>query len=228
MIYSILVIYVTKIYIVRHCETEGNTKKVFQGHCDLPITKLGEAQLRALSKRFDKIHLDKIYSSPLLRAYKTAEALKGNKDTEIICYDELIELNGGVLESKTYEEIYSTFPDFKDMWLNNTYDFAPENGETMRDGYCRIWNAILNIAQENAGKTIAVATHGGMIRCLLTRLLEGSVEKMPNVSWAGNTSVSLVEFDSDFTPTLKICDDTSHLGENLKNANAGIPMGNEK
>lgn len=227
MVYSILVIYVTRVYVVRHCETEGNTKKVFQGHCDLPITKLGEAQLKALSKRFEGIYLDKIYTSPLLRARRTAEAVKGEKDIEIIPYDGLIELNGGVIEGRTYEEIYSTISGFKEMWLNNTQDFAPEKGETMKEGYDRIWNAVLDIAKKNEGKTVAVATHGGMVRCLLTRLLEGTIENMLNVPWAGNTSVSLVEFDDDFNPALKICDDTSHLGDDLKNPDAGIPVGDE-
>lgn len=228
MVYSILVIYVTRVYVVRHCETEGNTKKIFQGHCDLPITKLGESQLAALSDRFDGIYLDKIYSSPLLRARRTGEAVKGKKDLEIIPYDDLIELNGGVLEGKSYEEIYNTFPGFKEMWLNNTHDFAPENGETMRAAYDRIWNAVLDIAKKNDGKTVAVTTHGGVVRCLLTRLLEGNIEKMVNVPWAGNTSVSLIEFDDQFNPTLKICDDTSHLGDDLKNPDAGIPMGDEE
>lgn len=227
MVYSNLVIYVTRIYVVRHCETEGNTKKVFQGHCDLPITKLGESQLIALSKRFDGICLDKIYTSPLPRAYKTAEAVRGKRELEIIPYDGLIELNGGVLEGKPYEEIYNTFPGFREMWLNNTQDFAPENGETMVDGYDRIWNSVLDIAQKNKGKTVAVTTHGGMVRCLLTRLLEGTIQNMVKVPWAGNTSVSLVEFDDDFNPTLKICDDTSHLDDNLKNPDAGIPTGDK-
>lgn len=228
MIYSMLVIYVTKVYIVRHCETEGNSLHIFQGHSDLPITKMGEKQLKALSKRFQKIHLDAVFSSPLLRAKKTALAIIGNKNLSPITFDGLIELNGGVYENKTFDEIYSQFPDFKDMWLNHPQDFAPEKGETMYTAYHRILEAVKEIAKNNKGKTVACVTHGGVLRCLLCRFLKGDIEKLRDIPFARNTSVSLIEFDDDFNPTLIFSDNTDHLPEKLKNKNAAIPVGDEK
>ena len=58
----------TKIYFVRHCEATGNLNRTFQGSTNTDITDLGAKQLEKLSERFKEISLDKIYSSPLLRA----------------------------------------------------------------------------------------------------------------------------------------------------------------
>ena len=76
--------------MVRHCEAEGNVKRIFQGISDLDITELGAKQLKYLEKRFENIPLDKIYSSPLIRTQKTAAAVKGTKDIEIEINDGLI------------------------------------------------------------------------------------------------------------------------------------------
>ena len=62
----------TKIYVVRHCEALGNVMRIFQGSTDLDISELGAKQLEFLRKRFKNIELDRVISSPLLRARKTA------------------------------------------------------------------------------------------------------------------------------------------------------------
>ena len=69
----------TRIYIVRHCETVGNIKKIFQGLTDLDITELGSRQLEALSKRFEAIPLDKVFASPLLRTRKRLKQLSAKR-----------------------------------------------------------------------------------------------------------------------------------------------------
>ena len=97
------VIFMTKIYVVRHCEAEGNILKMFQGLTDLDITPLGAKQLEALSKHFENIHIDRVFASPLIRALKTGKAIIGNKNLPLEIDDTLIELNGGIIEGKTYK-----------------------------------------------------------------------------------------------------------------------------
>lgn len=65
----------TTIYLVRHCEAMGNINRIFQGHTDEEISDNGRLQLEKLAERFRDIHLDALYSSPLKRAYRTAEAV---------------------------------------------------------------------------------------------------------------------------------------------------------
>ena len=66
---------ITKVYLVRHAEAAGNVAKTFQGHTDCEVTEKGHKQLACLAERFKDVHLDIIYSSPLLRTRQTAAAV---------------------------------------------------------------------------------------------------------------------------------------------------------
>ena len=213
----------TRIYIVRHCEAVGNIKRIFQGHTDLDITELGAKQLEALQNRFGDIKLDRVFSSPLIRAKKTGLAIIGEKNIPLEINDGLIEINGGVIEGKEYAVVYNQFPDFKEMWTNHPENFAPENGETMLQAYERIWETILNIAKENKGKTIACATHGGVTRCLNCRLVKNDISKMNEIPFGYNTAVTLIEFDDNLNFKVIFYDDASHITDELMNKAAAIP-----
>lgn len=201
----------TKIYVVRHCEAAGNQKRLFQGSTDCDITELGVRQLEFLSERFKNIPIDSIYTSPLVRARKTAEAIRAERDIRIIDLQGLAEIHGGIVEGKPFLETFKSSPELAEIWNNHPEDFAPEGGEPMRDAYKRIWDTVLSIVQENKGKTVALATHGGVIRCLNCRLLYGTVSRLKDTSWCENTSVSLVTFDDNLGGTLKYMNDHSHL-----------------
>lgn len=182
---------------MRHCEATGNASHVFQGISDADITELGAKQLEFLESRFKNISLDIIYSSPLIRAYKTALAIKGDRDIQIETHKGLIELDGGIVEGKPIKESFNNFPELADAWINHPEDFAPQNGEPMRHAYERIYNAFLQIANSNRDKTIACTTHGGVIRCLLCKLLKDDIKELKNVPIPDNTAVALIMIDEN-------------------------------
>ena len=55
----------TKIYLIRHAEAEGNLYRRIQGHWDGSITPLGLQQIDALAQRFRREHID---ARPVARA----------------------------------------------------------------------------------------------------------------------------------------------------------------
>lgn len=205
----------TEIYMVRHCEAMGNVKRLFQGSSDFDISEIGAKQLEYLKNRFKDIKLDKVYTSPLIRARKTALAVIGDRDLKPIDEKGLIELDGGIVEGKPFVETFNSIPGLADTWDNHPEDFAPEGGEKMRDAYERIWNTVKNIAAENTSKTVACTTHGGVTRCLLCRLLKGNITKLREMPWSENTAVTLIRFDDELNPEVVFYNDTSHLPEEL-------------
>ena len=64
----------TRIYIIRHAEAEGNLYRRIHGQYDSLVTPLGYRQIQALEKRFQDIYLDAVYSSDLFRTQTTAKA----------------------------------------------------------------------------------------------------------------------------------------------------------
>ncbi len=205
----------TKLYMVRHCEAMGNVRRLFQGTTDLDISENGAKQLEYLSARFAEIPLDSVYSSPLLRAYKTAQAVVGGRELTITKKSGLCELDGGIVEGKPFAESFKSIPGLADTWDNHPQDFHPEGGESMRHAYERIWECVQEIVRANRGKSIAAATHGGITRCLMCRLLYNNIERLKDVPWCENTAISLVEFDDDLNPKLVFMNDHSHVPDEL-------------
>ena len=77
--------------------------------------------------------------------------------------------------------------------------------------------------KENNGKTIAAATHGGVIRCLICRLTKGSIYYLNEINWSINTAITLLEFDDKLNPRVVYINDISHLPERLIPEYAKVP-----
>ncbi len=217
----------TNIYVVRHCETEGNVQGVFQGWIDMDISELGAAQLEALGKRFEHIKLDAIISSPLIRTQKTAGAIRGDRDIPIILDNDVIEINGGIYEGKPFRNMELVDPSFPEIWNDRIWDLNPPKGESAVCAYERIWNAVRRAAEAYKGQTVAIATHGGVGRFLLCKVLKDDIKAMNEVPFGGNTAVSLLEFDEENHVTPVYVNDVSHLDEKLINPKAKVPVGQQ-
>lgn len=206
-----------KIYLVRHCEAEGNRTASFQGSIDCDITELGEKQLIFLKERFKNIHIDKVFSSPLIRAFKTAEAVAIEKGLDICKEPLFTEINGGLIEGKSFTEIFSLFPDFEDSWDNHPESFQAPNGEAMNQVYDRVVLGLEKIVSnpKNDGKTILISSHGAAIRCIVCHIMYKSINYLFKTPWSVNTAVSLVTYNNN-SFDFEYLNDASHLPDEFK------------
>lgn len=204
----------TNIYLIRHAEAAGNTKRLFQGHYDGEVGENGKKQLVYLKERFAGIALDAIYASPLSRAVQTARAVCGDRDLPIRQREDIIEINGGGFEGKPFEELYKLYPEEMDNWDHKPWAFvAPEGGESILHVHERMCAAIEDIARQNEGKTVAVVSHGCAIRSYICRPMGLGLQRLNEVPWCNNTGVSLLHFDGGFNARLEYFGDISHLPE---------------
>lgn len=201
----------TYIYLIRHCEAMGNQKRLFQGSTDCDISDTGAKQLEYLAERFKSIELDAVFSSPLIRTQKTAHAIADYKGLPVNLRENLVELHGGIVEGRPFQEAFSSIEGLADAWNNHPQDFAPQGGEPMRNAYERIYTEILDLAQQNRNKTIAVATHGGVSRCLMCRILYNDINRLKDVPWCENTAVTLLKIDDDNKIGVEFFNDYSHV-----------------
>lgn len=201
----------TYIYLVRHCEAMGNHKRIFQGSTDCDVSEIGTVQLGYLKERFKDVKLDAVYSSPLIRAQKTAEAISYGKGLQINIRHNLAELDGGVVEGRPWQEAFNAIPGLADAWNDHPQDFAPQGGEAMRDAYVRIYNEIIELAHANRGKTIAAASHGGVLRCLTCRILYNDITRLKDVPWHENTAITLIKIDDSDKISIEFFNDYSHV-----------------
>ena len=95
------------LYIVRHGETDLNSKGVLQGHIDVPLNASGIFLAEETGRNMRGIHFDRCISSPLSRAKKTVELIlkeSGNGDVPIETDERIMEINGGVYEGRKLSE----------------------------------------------------------------------------------------------------------------------------
>lgn len=205
-----------KIYLVRHCEAMGNLKKAFQGRTDSDISENGSLQLGYLKNRFRDIKIDKVFSSPLIRAFKTAVTATEEKNLAVIKDERFAEFDIGSLEGTPIDDLVTKHAWFIDAWDNHPETLDPPQGETMQNLYDRVWDGIRDIVSdpENEGKTVLVASHGCAIRNIVCRVMFNDIKKLAYTPWSVNTAVSLITFE-DGKARLEFANDASHLPEEL-------------
>lgn len=183
---------VTKIYLIRHCQSMGNIQHRFQGRYDADISPDGAKQLELLGLRFRNEPIDVIYTSPLKRARMTAQAIGKYHNIDVIEEPGFLEMNVGELENRSLKELALNYPETAQKW-----DKAPDlcqfpGGETMGEVYERVNAALDRVIAENPGRTIVVTTHGGVLRNLYARITYGELIGIRKSEVFGNTGVSTV------------------------------------
>jgi len=166
------------LYLIRHGETEGNSKKIVQGHSDAPLTENGVAQVEGTREKFRDVHFDAAYSSDLARTVRTAEIITQERNLAIQTSHLLRERYFGELEGKTYDELGKAEHALREA-LSKMQRLSEEERWMMKlgkdvesDGEVAIrFIAVLReIAVAWPGKNVLVATHGGCIRLFLMRV----------------------------------------------------------
>lgn len=165
----------TTIYIVRHGESAGNTKKLFGLVPEVNLTYKGIQQVKELSKKLSNIQFDYIFSSDLKRAKQTAEILSKKMDISIAIMEDLRERSYGRLNGKTKQEIKDELKDrFDEYWKMNSKDKhyfkLVKDMETVSEVVLRFTAVLKEIANAYRGKTILVVSHVTPMRGLLVDL----------------------------------------------------------
>lgn len=202
-----------KIYLVRHCETEGNLNRIFQGGIDMPPSEKGLMQLDLLSIRFRNIHIDKLYSSPLGRAKKTAEAINRFHNLTIIEDAGLREISVGKMDGMKWDMVPVLYYEAAEKWNNAPHEFESPEGDTMKQVFERI-SASLNkiVAECKGGETLVIVSHGCALKNLNCYLKFGAIDRLSDVDIGMNTAVSLWEYDGEKFDNIYM-NDASHLPE---------------
>lgn len=202
----------TRIYLIRHGEAEGNLYRRAQGHWDGRLTDLGRKQLDALEERFRDIRLDEVWSSDLSRARETAQALLRHRDLTLNVTPRLREICMGVWEGQPWGELEHRWPEQLRAFNTDPARWSVPGSEDFYAAQVRITAAVTEIAARNDGRTVAVVSHGMILKIFLMGLL-GVRSGDPNTMMHGdNTSVSLLEYENGAFRVV-FYNDNSHLTE---------------
>ena len=162
----------TRIILVRHGETEWNRVEHFRGYADVPLNETGLAQAKAMARRVAaEWRPVAIYSSPLTRAVKTAEAVAWHFDLRVEVNSGLIDIDYGEWQGLTPDEVRERWPKIVDAWYNAPHTAQIPNGETLDDLRVRAMSTVNEMAKRHKGQTIVLVGHTVINRIILLAVL---------------------------------------------------------
>ena len=202
----------TEIYLIRHAEAEGNIYRRNHGQYDSLLTPLGMQQLGPLEKRFEDIDIDACFSSDLTRACMTAQAICRPKNLPLHRCPEFREVHFGVWEDKPFGYIDYFDKEAMDRFRLDPRTLHVPDGETFPEYTGRFIGRMTELAREYDGRTIAIFSHGAVLRGVLMELFHFG-ENGP-VPVCDNTGVSRI-FYEDGTYRADYLNDNSHLPREL-------------
>ena len=204
----------TKIYLIRHAEAEGNLYRIVQGHFDSYITGRGRKQIDALAERFKDVRLDALYSSDLRRTVATAGAITKYHELPMQLEPRLREINLGICEGMSFGDMRKYDPVQMDYFNNDPGKWRAEGAETFAECTVRMMSVVTEIAEKNAGKIVAVVSHGMAIRSLLACIMGVRSEDIPSLPHGDNTAVSRLTYENGRF-SVDYYNDNSHLPPEL-------------
>lgn len=164
-----------KIVLVRHGETEGNAKGLYEGKKEVSINDNGRNQSKKLGNLLKDYKFSKVYCSPQKRCKETLDIIIETLDfkPESIEYkEELKEIDFGLWEGLSYKEIEKVFPRQWEEFIKDYKEFSFPDGERFIDFYKRAIK-ILDFLDDGS---YLILTHGGVIRAVLSKLLGSGIE----------------------------------------------------
>ena len=206
----------TRLFLVRHGQSTWNAEGRIQGWADPPLDETGHEQARRLALRLAaKDHgISAIYSSPLLRARQTAEAIGLALELTVQTDDRLRENDVGLLAGLRGDEIEHQFPE----WIaarRASLEWVPPPGGEDRDAFVkRAVEVMVDIVTHHLDQTVAVVSHGGTLGVYLAHLLEMPIHRSLPFQF-DNTSLSVVKVSERRVRLFKL-NDTAHLANGIR------------
>ncbi len=152
------------LYLVRHCQATGQEP-------DAPLTELGKQQAIALADWLDEAKINRIISSPYVRAYQSIVPLSKRLGLKIEVDDRLVErVLSPTLFADWQEKLAETFVDI---------DLSFAGGESSHTAMSRAIGVVNEVMQQSE-KPVAIVTHGN----LMTLILKFFDEQIGYADWA--------------------------------------------
>lgn len=161
-----------EVYIIRHGQTVWNAEGKLQGSMDIELNENGRELAGKLGERLEKVQFDRIYASPLIRAYETACLIRGHRNIPIIRDRRLQEISFGCMEGAHFSEWNNEKSPYRYFFTDPGKYTPPEEGESLEQVCARarsFLEEIVEPAWENT-KRIMIVAHGALNKGLMCHI----------------------------------------------------------
>ncbi|MCD8088151.1 MAG: bifunctional histidine phosphatase family protein/GNAT family N-acetyltransferase [Oscillospiraceae bacterium] len=205
----------TRIYLIRHAEAEGNLYRRAQGQYDANVTQMGRKQIGALAERFRDVPIDVLWSSDLNRAVSTASAItKYHPQLTLHTSPALREVGMGVWEDEPWGVLERDYSEQMTLFATDPARWSVPGSEDYSQVPLRLERSLLAMAASYPDQTVAVVSHGLAMRSLFCKILGVPSAEISRIPYGDNAAVALLT-GSEGRLSLEFYNDASHLPEEL-------------
>lgn len=182
-----------ELILIRHGETLWNQEGRVQGFSDIDLSDAGHHQARQLALSLKDHPIHAIYSSPLIRAQKTARIINQYHNAPIYIESGLMEMDQGDFEGLSFQELMACEKAFLQKWIADPASVQMPNGESFMALQSRAWSVIESITgkSENA----MVVSHNFTIAAILCKIKNVSLSQFRKVC-VDTASKTIIRFEN--------------------------------
>jgi len=200
----------TRIYLIRHAEAEGNIYRRAHGQANGQIIGRALMQIEQLKERFLTEEISAVYSSDLQRAVTTSDAICAPRGIKPVTDQRLREVMMGVWEDIAWGNLEYYEPEMNRLFSSDPARWQVDRGEEYSLVQKRMTECISEIGKRHDGESVAVFSHGYAIRTFLCAVMGVVSSEIVKVPYCDNTAVALLTYDNGRF-SLVYQGDNSHL-----------------
>ena len=193
----------TRIYLIRHGQVAGFDQPRYNGQADVSLTDYGVEQYHLIKDRLADTKISACYTSDLSRCTTGAGIICQSFGIEPTPRRELRELNIGVWEGLTWQEIRSNWPDGWQARMDDLVNYRVPGGENLLDVEARVMPVINEVVCRHKGQEILVVGHGGVNRVVLLNAIGAPLAGMFNVE-QNYGCLNIIDYYADGRATVKL------------------------
>ncbi|OGB66028.1 MAG: hypothetical protein A2Y94_14620 [Caldithrix sp. RBG_13_44_9] len=159
-----------EIYFIRHGESVGNKEERFRGRCDFELNENGLKQAEALRQELARVEFSAVYSSPLQRAFRTAQIMADSR-APVIEAAGFTNIALGAWENQPKAYISQKYPELWQIWLTRPEKLVFDGLETLPMVQKRAYQALHELIARHPDGKIAVVSHRAVLKPLFAAML---------------------------------------------------------
>jgi broad specificity phosphatase PhoE len=161
----------TAIYLVRHGQTAWNKEEIFRGRTDVPLDETGLRQAELAAEYFKGMEIHAIYSSPLSRAFETAQKIAQSHNIKVQPLQGILDMSFGRWEGQSHLDIQKNDKEIYRQWREEPHLVRLPSGESLDDVRVRAMAALEEVIRNHPGKTLILVSHRVVNKVLICVIL---------------------------------------------------------
>jgi probable phosphoglycerate mutase len=199
----------TSIYLVRHGQTAWNRGEIFRGRMDIPLDETGLKQAELAGGYFKGMEIHAIYSSPLARAWQTAEKIADFHSLKVRPLEGIIDMSFGDWEGRPHDEVKTMDPETYRQWRDEPHRARLPGGENLDEVRVRAVAAVEEVIRSNSGKTLVLVSHRVVNKVLICGVLGLDNSHFWQIT-QDTTAINLIQYRNG-KYVLSLLNETCHL-----------------